>query len=60
MLSSSIRTYNDETIKETNNDSNHLISDKTNFLKGRGSLLKEDSPNITTKSIKINIKKKRK
>ena len=45
-------------IKETNNDSNHLISDKTNFLKGRGSLLKEDSPNITTKSIQIHIKKK--
>ena len=43
--------------KDTNNDSNHLISDKSNLLKGRNLLSKENEIN-NQKCIQIQIKKK--
>ena len=42
-------------IKDTNNDSNHLITEKNNLLKGRNILLKEKDEK---KFIQIKIKKK--
>ena len=42
--------------KDTNNDSNHLISDKSNLLKGRNLISKENEIN-NQKCIQIQIKK---